>query len=199
MAFLFTPTFSGPQLGHKTRAGCNMLSLKQNVHWEYMINITTDWESFVYWGVHEGTWHTHSAGFALFVLCKKHLAGKQFATDTGLKQAVFFWLLTLDNDLLAHGHLCEWSQCEGLVRFVCCQYTTYASKSKHISWHQYYHVYWNSLVEMWTAALLPCHISKNWKVKTQRNNMLIWSSTLKLLMLYKCLPAILKWQAKIKC
>jgi len=36
--------------------------------------------------------------YYLFVLRKKHLAGKQFATDTGLKQAVISWLLTLDND-----------------------------------------------------------------------------------------------------
>jgi hypothetical protein len=29
----------------------------------------------------------------------KHLAGKQFATDTDVKQAVTSWLQTLDNDL----------------------------------------------------------------------------------------------------
>jgi len=34
----------------------------------------------------------------------KHLAGKQFATDTDVKQAVTSWLQALDNDLHFTGY-----------------------------------------------------------------------------------------------
>jgi hypothetical protein len=44
----------------------------------------------------------------------KHLAGKQFATDTDVKQAVTSWQQTLDNDLHYTGvqaFLSWWDKC----------------------------------------------------------------------------------------
>jgi hypothetical protein len=44
-----------------------------------------------------------SSNFHIFGPLKKHLAGKQSATDTNMKQAVTSWLQTLDNDLCYAG------------------------------------------------------------------------------------------------
>jgi hypothetical protein len=43
------------------------------------------------------------SNFHLFGLLKKHLAGKEFAADTNMKQAVTSWIQTIDEDCFYTG------------------------------------------------------------------------------------------------
>jgi hypothetical protein len=75
-----------------------------------MSNITTDWESFVYWGVHEGTWHTHTQRglYSLYFVRNTWLASslQQIQAWSKLFSSGFWHLIMTCQDMVIYvsGH-----------------------------------------------------------------------------------------------